>query len=218
MLLAQDTILFQGDSITDGGRVRDRLTGLDPAPLGHGYVFLIAGCLSANHPEMGLTFLNRGINGHTVSDLADRWDRDALAMRPDVLSILVGVNDHRYPLTGWSSGVPIPEYESIYRRLLEQARAANPRMGLVLGEPFMEYAGEVDRRYGDQFQERRAVVRKLAQEYQAAFVPYQSVFDDACAIAPIHHWLVDGIHPTPAGNWLMAQAWIKTTQAYQPSC
>src|SRR5476651_1492719 len=83
-------ILFQGDSITDGNRGRSA----DPNHiLGHGYVFSIASKYGATYPDLDLTFVNRGISGNTVQDLANRWEADTLAIQPDVLSILVGVND-----------------------------------------------------------------------------------------------------------------------------
>jgi lysophospholipase L1-like esterase len=114
-------ILFQGDSITDGNRGRS----LDPNHiLGHGYAFLIAARFGAMLPERTLTFLNRGISGNTVADLSARWTKDTLDLKPDLLSILIGINDA-------SRQVPLDEFEQTHDRLLADAVAANPRRGLT---------------------------------------------------------------------------------------
>ena len=119
-------ILFQGDSITDGNRGRS----LDPNHiLGHGYVFITAARHGATFPQLKLEFFNRGVSGNTVLDLEKRWQEDALDLKPDLLSVLVGVNDS-------GRKVPLDQYEQTYDRLLAQARQANPRLKLVLCEPF----------------------------------------------------------------------------------
>src|SRR5665213_406766 len=84
------TFLFQGDSITDGNRSRNMDWN---HVLGHGYAYLIAARLWFDLPHKGFHFFNRGVSGNTVTDLAARWDNDTIALKPDVLSILVGVND-----------------------------------------------------------------------------------------------------------------------------
>ncbi len=115
-------ILFQGDSITDNNRGRN----LDPNHiLGHGYVFILAAKYGAAFPELNLTFLNRGVSGNTVETLAERWQTDTLELTPDLISILVGVNDH-------SQNVPVDHYEKSYDRLLADSRTANPNVRLVL--------------------------------------------------------------------------------------
>src|SRR5580698_60236 len=120
-------ILFQGDSITDGNRGRTA----DPNHiLGHGYVFIIAAKFGAAFPEAKLEFFNRGVSGNTVLDLEKRWQKDTLDLKPDVLSVLIGVNDK-------GKGVPFDQYERVYDRLLADAMAANPKLKLVLCEPFI---------------------------------------------------------------------------------
>src|SRR5580698_2943892 len=120
-------ILFQGDSITDGNRGRNA----DPNHiLGHGYVFIIAAKFGAAFPEANLEFFNRGVSGNTVLDLEKRWPKDTLELKPDILSVLIGVNDKGH-------GVPLDQYEQTYDRLLTDAMAANPKLKLVLCEPFI---------------------------------------------------------------------------------
>ena len=134
------TLLFQprqriviiGDSITDCGR-RDRAT----APYGNGYVALVRALLLACHPTLSLEVVNRGIGGDTIRDLEGRWDRDAIAERPDWLSVMIGVNDAWQPLAGNAAkGVPLEAYEHTYRRLLEAARDRTAAR-LILMEPFV---------------------------------------------------------------------------------
>jgi lysophospholipase L1-like esterase len=200
-------VLFQGDSITDGNR------GRSPDPnhiLGHGYVFIIAARHGAAFPERKLDFANRGISGHTVRDLEKRWQRDTLDLKPDVLSVLIGVNDAH-------QGVPLEEYELTYDRLLTQARAANPRLKIVLCEPFMlpvgvKAAEQAARR--EDVQKRQAIVARLAQKHKAPLVRFQRVFYSACRRAPAEHWIWDGVHPTYAGHQLMADEWERVVRRF----
>ncbi len=128
-------ILFQGDSITDGNRGRNA----DPNDiLGHGYVFIIAARHAAAFPERKLDFINRGVGGDTIHDLDKRWQTDALDLHPDLLSILVGVNDN-------DIDVLLGNFERTYDRLLGEARTANPNLKLVLCEPFMKLVGRYTR-------------------------------------------------------------------------
>jgi lysophospholipase L1-like esterase len=201
--------LFQGDSITDGNRGRT----LDPNHImGHGYAFSIASRLGANYPKKKPVFYNRGISGNKVNDLAERWQKDTLDLKPDVLSILVGVNDassvvfHREPV------VTIEKYEEIYRSLLEQTKAQFPNIIFVLCEPFILPVGKVKdnwEAYKADITKRQEVVKKLALQYNAVFIGLQEVFDKACEKAPADYWIWDGVHPTVAGHELIARKWIK---------
>ncbi len=202
-------ILFQGDSITDGNR------GRSPDPnhiLGHGYAFLVAARYGAAFPERNLDFLNRGISGNTVRDLAKRWQPDTLDLKPDILSILVGVNDH-------GRGVPLDQFEQDYDRLLADTVAANPRIRLVLCAPFLLPVGRMKEKYAEKFadiQARQAIVARLAAKHHAALVRFQPVFDAACGKAPAEHWIWDGVHPTYSGHQLMADEWVRTVRKFWP--
>jgi lysophospholipase L1-like esterase len=203
-------ILFQGDSITDGNRGRSE----DPNHiLGHGYVFIVAAKYGAAFPERNLTFLNRGVSGNKVTDLAERWQKDTLDLKPDVLSILIGVNDH-------SAQIPLDRYEEVYDKLLAETRAANPDVRLVLGEPFSLPVGNKKtdwERWSAGMKERQEIVAKLARKYHAALVRFQRAFDKACERAPAEHWIWDGIHPTYSGHQIMADEWVRTVQEFWPS-
>ena len=202
-------VLFQGDSITDGNRGRSE----DPNHiLGHGYVFIIAAKYGAAFPERNLTFLNRGVSGNKVADLAERWQKDTLDLKPDVLSILIGVNDH-------SANVPLDQYEQVYDKLLSDARAANPDIRLVLGEPFSLAVGNKKadwETWSADMKQRQEIVAKLARKYHAALVRFQRAFDTACKRAPAEHWIWDGIHPTYSGHQIMADEWVRTVGEFWP--
>ncbi|RXK53476.1 hypothetical protein ESB00_17440 [Oleiharenicola lentus] len=200
-------LLFQGDSITDAGRDRNRPAPNDAAGLGAGYVTRIAGVLLGRHPRAGWRLVNRGVSGDRVVDLLARWPRDTLHLQPDLVSVLVGVNDtwHAY---NHHNGVSVARYEEIYRLLLRDVRAARPQCRLVLGEPFALPGGEFAAEWMPELRERSVVVRRLAQEFGAAFVAYQTCFDAALAEYTAAELAPDGVHPSPLGHELMAQAWL----------
>ena len=195
-------ILFQGDSITDGNR------GRSPDPnhiLGHGYVFIIAARQGAAFPTAKYEFFNRGVSGNTVRDLQKRWTKDTLELKPDLLSVMVGVNDH-------SKNVPLAEYEKTYDELLAAARAANPKLKLVLCAPFVKHKeGPVP----EDIVARQAIVAKLAAKYGAALVELQQVFDAATtAETPADYWIWDRVHPTYRGHQLLADEWERVVRGF----
>ena len=194
-----DTVLFQGDSITDCHRHPDN-------PLGEGYPFIAANIFSALYPEMNVTFINRGISGNRVKDLSDRWQEDCLDLKPDVLSILVGVNDtwHRY---SENISCTAEEYKSIYRDILIQAREKT-NAKLILMEPFLIHFKEGQDKWREDLNPKIMAVRELALEFNAVYIPLDGIFASAIARAPMKTWVFDGIHPTPVGHALIAKAWL----------
>jgi lysophospholipase L1-like esterase len=202
------TILFQGDSITDTGRARSVSLANDPSAMGNGYAFLAMCRLLATRPSGGVAVYNRGISGHRVPDLQARWQEDCVDLAPDVLGILIGVNDIWHKLEGRSAGT-VADYESGFHALLEQTRRALPRTHLIVGEPFVLRCGAVTERWFPEFDERRSVAARVARAAGARFVPFQTVFDRAVqsGSAPAY-WAADGVHPSPAGHQLMADAWL----------
>lgn len=207
-----DVILFQGDSITDAKRSRDpAVAGLpnDPAALGAGYAGLTAAALLVSRPDAGLKVFNRGISGNKVFQLAERWETDCLDLKPNVLSILIGVNDLWHalnPKVGYAGTVEI--YERDYHALLERTRKALPRVKLIICEPFVLRCGAVNDQWFPEFDRYRAAARRVADRHQATFVPFQAMFDEAVKYAPPGHWANDGVHPSPAGASLMAYCWL----------
>lgn len=201
--------LFQGDSITDGNRGRN----LDPNHImGHGYAFSVSSRIGTDFPDRGFTFYNRGVSGNKVSDLSARWQEETIALKPDVLSILVGINDASALLRNPDKGSDLKEFESSYRQLLSDARSVNSKVILVLGLPFVYPVGKIVKDwefYRADVSKRSAIVVKLAKEFDALVVDYKLVFDKAIKKMPIDYWVWDGIHPTIFGHELMARLWIK---------
>ena len=209
-LKKNDVILFQGDSITDAGRDKKDQRPNDPWAFGPGYVFLAASHLLDQFAEKNLTIYNRGISGNKVFQLADRWEPDCLELNPKLLSILIGVNDYWHMHDGKYDGT-IEVYENDYRALLKRTKAALPDVKLVIGEPFAVLGCRaVDNTWFPAFDAYRKVARKLANEFDAIFIPYQSVFDEASKRVEPTYWTADGVHPTVAGCHLMAAAWLKS--------
>ena len=200
------TIVFQGDSITDAGRNRQATGPNHQAGLGNGYPMLLAAALLADHPEARLNVYSRGISGNKVPDLAARWQDDAIALKPAVLSILIGVNDIWHKLAGRYDGT-VADYEIGYRALLVDTAEKLPDASLVVCEPFVLRCGAVNDHWFPEFDQRRAVAKKLATELGHAFVPFQTMFDEAVKVAPPQYWAGDGVHPTLAGHALMARTW-----------
>lgn len=208
-VIPQDgTILFQGDSITDAGRSRD-----DENPnsgLGGGYAFLVAAKLRKSLAERNINCYNRGISGNKVFQLSERWQEDALSLKPDLLSILIGVNDFWHTLNDYDGTAKV--YEDDLRALLRRTRERLPEAALVIGEPFVILEGSSvnQEEWMPDFQDYQKAARQIAREFDAAFISYQSVFDKASQKVSPTYWTGDGVHPTLAGSQLMAEAWLQT--------
>jgi lysophospholipase L1-like esterase len=205
-------LLFQGDSITDTGRNREIAQPNIGSALGTGYCHLIAAHLLAGRPNDGLQLYNRGISGNRVVDLYARWRVDAINLQPDVISILIGVNDTWHGFM-YDNGVEVERYAAVYRMLLEYTRQQLPQVQFVLCEPFVLPCGVVTPAWISEMDQRRAVVRELADTFDAIFVPFQSILRDALRQAPAEYWAADGVHPTPAGHRLLADCWLQQTAA-----
>lgn len=202
------TFLFQGDSITDGNRSRN--TDWNHV-MGHGYACLIASRLWFDLPDKKFHFFNRGVSGNTVPDLTKRWNEDTIALSPNVLSILVGINDLNATING-NKAFTMESYENDYRSLLIQTRQQMPNVQFVICEPFILPVGKVKEKwnlYQLEIITRQSSAKKLAQQFDAIYVPLQDAFNEALKRAPAEYWIWDGIHPMPAGHELIAREWIK---------
>ena len=203
----QDVILFQGDSITDGGRQR---TGMDYNHIMGQDAYILAAQIGLDSPQRELNFVNRGVGGDWVSDLAARWQTDTLDLHPALLSILIGVND---TLSARKPSESAEQFEALYDRLLAQTIHALPSTRIVLGEPFVLPVGTRKATWETDHAEitkRQEAVARLAAKYHLPLIHYQRSFDEACKLAPAEHWSWDGIHPNYAGHALMAREWLRT--------
>jgi len=199
-------VLFQGDSITDSGRDRTVADPNSARALGSGYPLLVASAALAAYPDRGLRFYNRGISGNKVPDLQARWADDVLALKPDVLSILIGVNDFWHTLSHGYTGT-VQDYETQFTALLDETTRALPNARLVILEPFVLRCGAVDDRWFPEFDQRRAAAARVAQHARATFIGLQKTFDDLSRRATPAYWAADGVHPTPAGHAVIAEHW-----------
>ncbi|MFA6814837.1 MAG: SGNH/GDSL hydrolase family protein [Lentisphaeria bacterium] len=208
-------ILFQGDSISDCARSREvEAESIPNLWLGNGYPALVAARLLCDKPKLDLQFHNRAISGNRVVDLYARWKRDALYLNPDILSIMIGVNDTWHKDAAIPNGVEVPRAKKVYHDLLEWTNEVLPKTKLVLMEPYVLHFGVVQDDWVTEVAQRSAYTAELAKEFGALFIPTQQLLNDACQKAPAEYWLRDGVHPIYAGHQLFADAWIKATQQW----
>lgn len=198
-----DIVLFQGDSITDAGRDRS-----DPNDLGTGYPLMTAGLIGMSHPEMNIKFVNRGISGHRVKDLQERWQEDCLDLKPTWVSIYIGINDcwRRYDAQDPTS---VEQFKTGYRDLLKQTKETLDA-NLILLEPFVLPYPEDRKAWREDLDPKIHAVRELAAEFNALLVPLDGLFAAAAARREPAYWAPDGVHPSPAGHALIARAWMET--------
>lgn len=195
-IIESPIFLFQGDSITDSGRKSNHNESL-----GDGYVMMTAAWLSALHPEKNLKFFNRGVGGNRVRALRDRWKKDCLDLRPNLVSILIGVNDIHWKPTSQES------FKSDYANILEQTRQL--KCQIVLLEPFLVDSKGNFLKLRRELNKKIEVIRELSREFETKLIPLNDIFVEACAKRAPSFWALDGVHPTLAGHALIAQSWIK---------
>ncbi|MCG6186252.1 SGNH/GDSL hydrolase family protein [Maribellus maritimus] len=200
------TVLFQGDSITDGNRTRNNDWN---HVMGHGYAYLVASRLWFDYISEDLMFYNRGVSGDKIKNLDDRWKEDTLDLHPDVLSILIGVNDVSQIIKNENS---IENWKKTYINVLEKTKDALPDTQIALCEPFVlpyNWDEEKTELFHEVISKMQKIVKQLAEKYNAVFIELQQPFKDACKKVPASYWVWDGIHPMPAGHELIARLWIK---------
>jgi acyl-CoA thioesterase-1 len=198
---ANQTILFQGDSITDAGRNRD-----DADSMGWGYASYASAWLDASYPDLNLKFYNRGISGNRTVDLRNRWQADCIDLQPDWVSILIGIND-TWRYIDHNELTPADVYEDHYRAILNQAKSQLDCRFILL-EPFLLHVEPAHDDWHQDLDPKIQVVRKLAREFDALYVPFDGLFASVSASRPPAFWAHDGVHPTNAGHMLMAKAWL----------
>lgn len=200
------TVLFIGDSITDAGRNRH-----DPASLGSGYAAMAAGWFTASNPSHRVRFLNRGVGGDRTVDLVDRWDTDCLAHKPDVVSIMIGINDvwRRYDR---DDPTPITQFTERYRQIVRSA--SEQGAALILLEPFLLPIREQIWGWREDLDPKLTAVRQVAHEVGASLIATDGLMAQAAAASAPKDWAADAVHPTPAGHALIAQAWLAAARPY----
>lgn len=194
-------ILFYGDSITDAGRNRDDLKSY-----GGGYVNLIAAGLLSRFPGWNLKVTNKGISGNRVFDLENRLEDDVLALKPNIVSIMIGINDtwRRYDSNVISEIAEFQaSYERIILRLSEELQAR-----IVICEPFLLPVPEDRKKWREDLDPRITAIRELAWKFNLPYLPLDGIFAAAATEAQAAYWLPDGVHPSLAGHGLIADKWL----------
>ena len=199
-------ILFYGDSITDMGRNREINYA---SGYGIGYVNSIASTLKYEDPTK-YEIVNRGISGNRVVDLYARIKADVWNHNPDVISVLIGINDIWHEIYG-ANGVDLERFEIVYRMMIEDTRKRLPNVKFILCEPFVLKGSATEEKYEEfcEVKKYAAVIEKLAAEYGVPFVALQKKFDEAAEKHGAVHYLYDGVHPDIAGGKLIAEEWLK---------
>ena len=209
-------ILFQGDSITDCGRNRE-----NSSSVGTGYALLVKGQLGCENPG-AYEFINKGISGNRIVDVYARIKQDIINLKPDYMSLLIGVNDVWHELGGRHNGVSAEKFEKIYDMLISEILQELPQLKIMILAPFVLEADatkateeEPDRwdKFRTEVPLRAAAAQRIARKYGLSFVTLQDKFDEACKKAPNAYWLGDGVHPTTMGHYIIKNEWIKAFEA-----
>lgn len=199
-------ILFQGDSITDAGRARD-----NNEFVGFGYPLLVKAALGLECPGAH-EYLNRGISGNRIVDVYARIKSDIINLKPDVMSLLIGVNDVWHETGEDPNGVDAEKFFKIYAMLIEEVKEALPGIKIMIMEPFVLKADATAENW-DYFRtevpKRAEMAKKIAEKFGLTFIPLQAGFDELCKKAPTSHWLEDGVHPSPMGHEYIKTRWVE---------
>ncbi len=200
-------VIFYGDSITDAGRSYQ--VDFQPDCYGQGYVKYAIEALMTENPETYVLY-NRGISGNRIVDLYARIKADVWNLQPDVLSILIGVNDVWHELGG-NNGVDIVRFEKMYRILLDDTLERFPNLKILLCEPFILKGSATIEKWEEflQVKDYAKVVKNLANEYGLYFLPLQDALDKAAECNDAEYYAADGVHPTEEGAKLIAAEWLK---------
>ncbi|RYM06522.1 GDSL family lipase [Sporolactobacillus sp. THM7-7] len=202
LIKKNDVVLFQGDSITDVKRDHER-----PDDLGTGYPLMVAGYFGTMFPEMNVRFLNTAVGGDAVEDMAARWKKDCIDLKPDVVSILIGIND-TWNHAGKETSESPAHFKEKYRRVLTGV-STQLDARIVIMEPYVLPYPEDRKAWREDLDPKIHTVRELAAEYQAVFVPLDGIMNSVCVRTGAKYLTGDdGVHPTSAGHGVIAKAWL----------
>jgi len=198
-------ILFQGDSITDCGRDRE-----NDCFMGRGYATNVAQSMGYDYPGE-YEFINKGISGNRIVDLYARMKIDLINLKPDYMSILIGVNDVWHEINR-ENGVAAEKFEKIYDMLISEVLEALPNIKIMILEPYVVKGTATEENwetFRTEVSKRAAAAKRIAEKYGLKFIPLQDKFDEKCKIVPESYWIGDGVHPANPGHELIAREWIK---------
>lgn len=200
--------MFQGDSITDCSRGQGNPTGI-------GYPFLVEAALGADYPGE-YSFFNRGISGNRIVDVYARIKADITNLKPDVMSLLIGVNDVWHEYSENPNGVDPEKFMRIYSMLIEEIKAELPDIKIMILEPFVLKGKGTEANwpaFETEVAKRAEKANLIAEKYNLPFITLQDKFTEAAKLAPNEYWLADGVHPTMKGHELIKREWLKAFNA-----
>ena len=199
-------ILFQGDSITDCGRDRE-----NDVKTGIGYPTMVKGQLGFDEATEQHTYINRGIGGNRIVDVYARIKKDIINLKPDLMSILIGINDVWHDVHSNPNGVSADKFYKIYCMLIEEIKEALPNIKIMILEPFVLHGTATDDHwdfFDTETKKRAAMAKKVAEKYNLTWVPLQEGFDALLEQAPSTYWLRDGVHPDAPGHDFIKRQWL----------
>lgn len=213
-----DCILFYGDSITDGNRNKENKAPSKPHAIGGGYAMSVSATLAMKYPNMGFTFYNRGINGNKTAQMIQRLEEDCINLKPTptVISLLTGINDYSASYAQTGKGDP-EKYEKDLRELLTKITTQLPNVRLIVMEPYVikGIRDKIDAFLPD-FYSYQPIARKIAEEFNAVFIPLQALFDEAIKKSSLKRFSADGVHPASAGIELISSSWLNVVEVGEP--
>ena len=198
-------LLFQGDSITDAGR--DKRNYRD---MGKGYPKYAAELIAQNHPEVEFDFINFGIGGNRTCQLFDRLYKDGIEFQPDVISILIGINDiwHRYG--GEKIATTDAQIETNYRAILERIKRETNAKIIILAPYVLDYDNETRQAMREDLKTVLPIIRSLADEFADAYIPLDEIFAEALKTQPEPlYYSGDGVHPNENGSRFIGEQYAK---------
>jgi lysophospholipase L1-like esterase len=197
-------VLFQGDSITDCGRERSDMTSL-----GSGYASVISKMYGLLFPDTKVTFVNKGISGNRIADIVARYEEDVKAINPDIISVLIGINDtwRRYDS---NDPVSAQDFEKSYRELLTRVKKDFPNCRIMIMEPFLLYSLPDRAQWREDLDPKIQVARNLAKEFADYYLPLDGIFAKAeVEQYTCHQLAADGVHPSALGHGIIAEEYLK---------
>ena len=198
-------ILFQGDSITDCGRSRE-----DDSNKGRGYATLVMSELGLDSPGK-YEFVNRAVSGNRITDLYARIKADIINLKPDVMSILIGVNDVWHEIS-CQNGVCAEKFEKIYDMLISEVKQALPDIKIMILAPYVTKGTATEESwdvFSSEVAKRAQAAKRIAEKHSLTYVPLQGKFDELVAKHPEPYWTREGVHPSEYGHEMIAREWIK---------
>lgn len=196
------TVLFQGDSVTDCCRDKE-----NPDDLGFGYAVMVASEFSARNPKRNVKFINRGVGGARIRDLRSWWQEHCIDLKPDLVSILIGINDTWRRFDENSITTP-EEYERDYRFLLNEIKTKLPDTKIVLMDPFFLPIGDKEG-WREDLNPRIEIVRSLAREFNATYIPLDGLFAAEYIKSYPEKYSQDGVHPNGTGHAFIADKFME---------